>query len=109
MQQITDDLEKELLEIIITHLRSHEMHEPQARKLAHDFLLLLPLEDKQDLLQKLYALSKRHRETKELYLKYAKPIEEEDRQKKLALMSDHIKNGQIEHAINIAKGENINE
>jgi len=40
-----------------------------------------------------------------MYLKYAKPIEEEDRQRKLTMMSEHIKNGRIEHALAVAKGE----
>ncbi len=42
-------------------------------------------------------------EAKALFLKYAKSIEEEDRQKRLILISEHIKNGKIEEALTIAK------
>lgn len=104
MQTITTDVEKDLLAAIIENLKKNSLQVEQARELAREFLALLPMEDKRDLLDKLYKFSQEHAETKDLYLKYAKPLEEEDRQKKLALMSEHIKNGQIEHAIAVAKG-----
>ncbi|MBA3724040.1 MAG: hypothetical protein H0W89_04080 [Candidatus Levybacteria bacterium] len=104
MQSIVTDVEKELLEAIITNLKAELLTEDQAQQLAKEFLALLPMEDKRDLLDKLYKLSKAHVEAKGVYLKYAKPFEEEDRQRKLTLMSQHIQDGKIEHAINVAKG-----
>ena len=108
MQAITTDIENELLQIIIDNLDQEKMTVEEAQKIAQEFLALLPLQDKQDLLNKLYKFGLGHAQTKGLYIKYAKPIEEEDRQKKLALMSEHIKNGQLEHAIAVAKGETPN-
>ena len=105
MQAITTDIENELLQIIIDNLDQEKMTVEDAQKIAQEFLALLPLQDKQDLLDKLYKFGLGHAETKSLYIKYAKPIEEEDRQKKLALMSEHIKNGQLDHALAVAKGE----
>lgn len=104
MQDIIDDVEKELLQSIINNIKENHMTEEEARELAQEFLSLLPIEDKQDLLAKLLKLSKEHVEVKSVYLKYAKPYEEEDRQRKLTLMSQHIKDGNIEHALNVAKG-----
>jgi hypothetical protein len=104
MQNITTEVEKELLQIIIDNLDQEKMTVEEAQAVAKEFLALLPLQDKKDLLEKLYKLSQDHSETKGMYLKYAKPYEEEDRLKKLELMSDHIKNGRIENAIAIAKG-----
>ncbi len=104
MQAITTDVEKELLDVIINNLDEEKITAEEAQALAKEFLSSLPLQDKKDLLEKLYLLGKNHNETKSLYLKYAKPYEEEERQKKLALMSEHIKNGQIEQALTIAKG-----
>ncbi len=104
MQAITTDVEKDLLTAIVENLKQNTLQVDQAKSLAREFLTLLPMQDKKDLLNKLYKLSQEHVETKSLYLKYAKPYEEEERQKKLALMSQHIKNGQIEHALTIAKG-----
>jgi len=105
MQVLTTDIEKELLNIIIENLDQAKITIEEAQSVAKEFLTLLPLQDQKDLLEKLYKLGQDHNETKIMYLKYAKPIEEDDRQKKLALMSEHIKNGQIEHAIAVAKGE----
>ena len=105
MQAITTEIENELLQIITDNLDQEKMTVEDAQKIAKEFLALLPLQDKHDLLNKLYKFGLGHTETKGLYLKYAKPIEEEERQKKLTLMSEHIKNGQLEHALAVAKGE----
>jgi len=104
IQDITTQVEDELLNIIINNLDTEKMTVEEAQALAKEFLSMLPLEDKQDLLDKLYKFGTGYAEAKSLYLKYAKPIEEEARKKKLALMSEHIKNGQIDHALAVAKG-----
>ena len=108
LKAITSDVENDLLNIIIQNLKQKSLDVKQAKALAKEFLSLLPIQDKKDLLEKLHKLSNEHVEVKSLYLKYAKPYEEEERQKKLALMSEHIKNGQIEHALNVAKGGTSN-
>lgn len=108
MQTITVDIENELFDEIVRNLDQETITAEEAQSVAKEFITLLPLQDKKDLLDKLYKLSVDHGETKELYLKFAKPIEEDDRQKKLALMSQHIKNGEIEKALAVAKGETHN-
>ena len=105
MQAVTTQIENELLDIITQNLDQEKMTVEQAQEIAKEFLALLPLQDKKDLLEKLYKFGLDHTETKSLYIKFAKPVEEEERQRKLRLMSEHIKNGQIEHALAIAKGE----
>lgn len=105
-QAILDQVEKDLLDAIVDNLTQNKMTPEQAEKTAKEFLALLPIQDKHDLLEKLGKFSKTHNEGKSLYIKYGAPIEDEERQKKLQLMSDHIKNGQIEHALNVAKGVN---
>ena len=97
-------IEKELLNEIIIRLKQNEMSPQDAQKLAKEFLALLPIHDQKDLLEKLYQLSKTNQATGGIYLKYAKPHEENETQKKLALMSQHIQNGNIEHALAVAKG-----
>lgn len=108
MQTLTTDVEKDLLDAIISNLKENRITEEQGRAMAQEFLALLPLQDKKDLLDKLYKFSQEHVEAKAMYLKYAKPYEEEDRLKKLELMSQHIQNGNIEHALNVAKGVPVN-
>jgi hypothetical protein len=108
MQAVTTDVEKELFDEIIRNLEQATITVEEAQAVAREFLALLPMQDKKDLLEKLYKLGMKHAETKELYLKFAKPIENEEKQKKLDLMSQHIKSGQIEHAIAVAKGGPIN-
>lgn len=103
MQDIVVDIEKELLAAIMQHLEDKTMTAEAAQTLAKEFIAFLPIQDKHDLLTKLQKLSDDNREAQGVYLKYAKPYEEEDRLKKLQLMSEHIKNGAIEEAIAVAK------
>ena len=100
MQNVIKDVENDLLTLIINNLKQNSINSNEAKKIAREFLSLLPMQDKHDLLEKLHKLSTNHTQIQELYLKYAKPYEEE-RQKKLALISEHSKNRQIEP---IAKG-----
>jgi hypothetical protein len=101
---LVEQIEKDLLDEILKNLEQNSITPEQAEKAAKEFLALLPIEDKHQLLEKLGKYSKMHVEGKNLYMKYAAPIEEEERQQKVAEMSAHIKNGKIEEAINVAKG-----
>ncbi len=105
LQQTVTDVEKELLNEIIIRLKENRMTPQDAQKLAKDFLALLPFHDQKDLLEKLKQLSQNNLMLSGIYLHYAAPQEEADRQKKLELMSKHIQEGNIEHAIAVAKGE----
>lgn len=104
VQSLVTDVEKELLQTIINNLREDRMDVPQARALAKEFLTLLPMQDKHDLLTKLLAFSQKHVEAKSMYLKVAVPAEEEERLRKIEEMSKHIQAGNIEHALTVAKG-----
>src|SRR6185369_5355789 len=90
LQDEVVDIEQELLSIIVTRLNANEMSREQAQKLAKQFLTLLPIQDQKDLLTKLFELSKKNQATGNIYLKYAKPHEENETQKKLAMMSQHL-------------------
>ncbi len=105
MQDVVIDVEKDLLAEIIRNLEKNMMSPEQAQSLAKQFLSFLPIQDQKDLLDKLYELSRSHRGLQGIYVKYAKPHEEIETQKKLELMSQHIQQGNIEHALAVAKGE----
>lgn len=102
------DVEKELLVEIVKRLDEQKMSEVDAQQLAKDFLALLPIQDKKDLLDKLNKFSQANSEAKGVYLKYMVPHEEEDRLRKLELMSQHIQKGEIENALAVARGGAIN-
>ncbi|MEK7571291.1 MAG: hypothetical protein AAB553_03370 [Patescibacteria group bacterium] len=105
MQAIVVDVEKDLLAEIMKNLRENTITPQDAQEVAKEFLALLPMQDKHDLLTKLRNLSTENREVTGVYLKYAKPFEDEERKEKLHLMSEHIKNGAIEEALAVAKGD----
>ncbi len=104
MQEAVIDIEKELLSEIMSNLDNNQISPEEAEKLAKEFLSYLPIQDQKDLLEKLSKLGRRNKEAQGIYLKYAQPVEEDERQKKLALMSEHLQQGNIDHALTIAKG-----
>jgi hypothetical protein len=105
LQDEVVDIERDLLDQIITRLDDNKMTPEEAQKLSNEFLSFLPITDKKDLLAKLLQLSKDSSATQGIYLKYAKPAEEDERQRKLTLMSQHIQQGNIEQALAVAKGD----
>ncbi|SRR5258706_16405345 len=104
LQQLVEQIEKDLLDHIYLGVQDKEISPDEAQQLAKDFLALLPFRDKKDLLDKLNELGKHHKDAQKLYMKYGVPFEEEERHRKLAAMRDHIKAGNIEKAIAVAKG-----
>ena len=104
LQDTVVEVEKELLDVIIARLDQEKMSPEEAQKLAQEFLSFLPIQDQRDLLTKLLKLSQDNPSTKGIYLTYAKPYEENERERKLKLMSEHLHKGEIEHALTVAQG-----
>lgn len=105
LQDLVIDIETDLLHEITKRLQQKQMTKETAQKLAKEFLSYLPIQDQRDLLAKLTKFSQENMEVQGIYLKYAKPVEETERIRKLELMSQHIEQGNIEHALAVAKGE----
>lgn len=108
LEKLISDVERDLLFHIIMNMKHRKISIGEAHYLAQDFLKFLPVQDKEDLLKKLLDLGKKYEEAREVYIKYGTPHEEEKRNKLLEAMRDHIKNGDIEKAIETAKGGNQN-
>lgn len=104
LKKLIEEVEKDLLAHIYANLKANEITAEQAQKLAQDFLKLLPFEDKEDLLEKLNTLGKQYREAQEVYVKLGIPLEEQERQQKLDLMHKYIVTGELEKALQVAKG-----
>lgn len=104
LDKLVEEVERDLLSHIYANLKTNEINAQQAQKLAQDFLKLLPFKDKKDLLDKLNELGKEYRTAQEVYVKFGVPYEEQEREKKLELMRTHIKNGDIDKALEVAKG-----
>ena len=104
VNKLVSDIERDLLFYIIMSMKSRKISIGEAHYLAQDFLKLLPVKDKEDLLEKLSGLANTYTEAREVFVKYNTPYEEEKRNKLLNTMRDHIKSGDIEKAIAVAKG-----
>lgn len=98
-----EEVKKELLELIIEHLKQNKIQATEAQQLARDFLAVLPIKDQADLLSKLKNLGEKYKEANEVYLDELSKASEEKRDQALSLMRDYIKQGNIDQAIQTAK------
>ena len=103
IQQQVEAVKRELVELIIKHLKENKLPAEKAKKLAEDFLNVLPIKDRQDLLEKLKNLGENYLEAKEVYVDELKRASEKKRIDTLSQMRDHIKQGNIDNAIETAK------
>lgn len=103
LQQLVEEVEKDLLDHIIENMRARKITVEESQSLASDFLSLLPPQDKLDLLNKLRTLSGKYPLALEVYYDLAMKSYNEEREKSLDLMSQHIKSGDIEKALEVAK------
>ena len=101
--QEVEQVKKELVDIIAKHLQENKIEADKARQLAADFLAVLPIENHQDLLNKLKELGDKYQEAKTIYVE--KLGDDTNEQTKLALttMRDAIAQGNMEQAITVAK------
>lgn len=103
VQEEVKVIEKELVDLIIKHLKANRIAVETARQQAKDFLALLPIEDQRDLLKKLRGLSEKYEEAKEVYAVELGKVNEVARQQTLNQMRMHIQAGNIDAAIAAAK------
>lgn len=96
-------VEKELVDLIIAHLKSNSIAVEAARQQARDFLALLPVKDQKDLLDKLKGLGDKYVEAKTVYAEELGKVNEVERQQTLETMRSHISSGNIDAAIAAAK------
>ena len=101
--QEVEAIKKELVDLIIKHLEQNKIQTVQAQKLAADFLAALPMKDQKDLLDKLQKLGDSYQEMREIYVKELAKYNEEQREHALLRMRNSIAEGNIEHAISVAK------
>ena|SRR5258708_2814549 len=96
-------IKQALVGLIVKHLKENKIEIAKARKLAGDFLRVLPVRDQADLLLKLKNLGEEYAEAREIYVKEVGKINEEIRHQALSQMHELIKAGKIEEAIAVAR------
>ena len=99
-----DTIERDLLAHIIQALKEKKIPVDEAKSLAKDFLSQLPVQDREDLLEKLRKISKMHPQALETYIKFANEHETEERTRKLNLTAHHLSQGDIDTALHVVKG-----
>lgn len=104
MQTLVDQIERDLLAHIYTNLKENKISGMVAQTLAKEFLALLPFKDKKDLVDKLSTLGEKYPEARQTYVNLGIPLEEQQRQERLEQMRAHIKAGDLDKALAVAKG-----
>lgn len=105
LEKFVSDIKRDLLFYIILHIKHQELSLKGAQSLAKDFLAIFPIIDKNDMLNKMHQLGNKYPEARTVYIKYANPYYEEERQNKLKEALLHIRNGDVDKALHAAKGE----
>lgn len=103
LQIEVEEIKKELVALIVSHLEANKMEAEQAQKLAADFLAILPVNDHKDLLAKLKQLGETYQEMRPIYVRELTKYNEAEREYTLLQMRNLIAEGNIEHAITVAK------
>lgn len=103
IQQEVEEVKKELVALIVKNLKENKIEIAKARKLAGDFLSVLPVRDQKDLLLKLKNLGEQYAEARQIYVQELGKFNEEQRHQALSQMHNLIKEGKIEDAIAVAK------
>ncbi len=103
IQQEVQAVEKELVEMIILHLKENKLDVAKARQLAKDFLSILPVEDQKDLLNKLKQLGENYEEAKQIYADELAKVNDTAREQVLMEMRNFIHQGNLDGAIGVAK------
>lgn len=104
IQELVDQIERDLLAHIYTNLKENKLTGIAAQQLAQEFLGLLPFKDKKDLVDKLSTLGQKYPEARETYVNLGIPLEEQQRQDRLDQMRAHIASGDLDKALDVAKG-----
>jgi len=104
MQELVDQIERDLLAHIYTNLKENKLSGIAAQSLAKEFLALLPFKDKKDLVEKLSNLGQKYPEARETYVNLGITLDEQERQDRLEQMRAHISSGDLDKAIEVAKG-----
>lgn len=102
-KQETIAVEKELLALIVKHLRSNQIQPEVAKKLAGDFLTALPFQDQKDLLAKLKNLGEQYEEANEVYIQELGKASDQARDMVLNNMRNAIAKGNMDEALTAAK------
>lgn len=103
LQQYILQVEESLLNQIISDVREEKMILGEAKYLAKDFLSLLPVNNKGELLNKLYALVNTYPQAKIIFSKYIGEFEEEKTAQKLAVLRTYMQKKDYDHAVQAIK------
>lgn len=106
VDQLLEQVEGELLDEMLSNLENDRLDADHARQLAGDFLAILPVKDKVELLKRLKVLSGKYAEVRDIYIKYEEEEVDQDKKIRLDKIADLIKRKDIDGAIRVAKEGN---
>jgi hypothetical protein len=105
VSKVVTDVEKDLLDEIVVHLKKNQLDAQKAQGMAQEFLSLLPPQDFPGMVSVLKGLSQKYDEARIVYIKYEGIQQKLNDISKVNMMAQHISEGNIEKAIDVAKGE----
>ncbi len=103
ISSVVNQVEKDLVEEIVEKLKSNNLKPDRAKTLAKEFLSHLPPKDLNALVEVLRDLTTKYTEVREVYARYYGMQGDMEDAKRIHAMAEHINQGNIEKAIEVAK------
>ncbi len=101
---VVENVEKDLLAEIVANLKRNKLDQEKAHLLAKEFLSYLPPKDFEGMIAILQKMSGQYDEARGVLIKYQAIAQKNEDLEKASQMAQHINQGNIEKAIEIAKG-----
>lgn len=104
LEKMITDVKRECMYYLISHMRRSKLSVQEARVLSKDILAMSQVASVDDLLAKLKHISVQYPIIREVFIKYAKQKEEEQKEYVLQNIPAYLQAGDVENALNILKG-----
>ncbi len=104
LEKMIEDVKRDCMYYILSNMRKNELSMQETRVLSKDILAMFPVQTPNELLAKLKQLSKTHKVMQEVFIKYAKRLEEEQKEYVLKNIPAYLQMGDVENALILLKG-----
>lgn len=103
MEELTEKIEKDYLNILVTLLRNGDIDARTGKQITREFMDLVPFTSIDDLQSKIKRFSETHKFFKNLYIDLLKYEEEKKTHELVREMRSHIKENRIDEALRLVK------
>lgn len=106
LKELVKDIERDLVISLTISVRRGKISFNDSKKIAKEYISYFPYRSYDDLFERLYFLSTKHREVRKVYVKYSPRYYQEKTEHTLAKMRNFLRLKDIEEAVSVARRAN---